>query len=276
MSDVTRRRFLYSAIGGTAIGISYSCYFEPRWLRVTEQHVRLPSTVSRTPIRLLHVSDLHASLFVPMSLIEHAVNLGLEQKPDLVCITGDFITGRDHVDTGEYVRLLRRFSAAAPTFAVLGNHDGGIWAREHWGYEGHSAVERLLLDSGIELLHNRSASALGISLVGVGDLWSDEIQPMRAWAGARKDRPIVVLSHNPDSKEALGAFSWDLMLSGHTHGGQVVFPVWGPCYAPVQDRRYVEGLKRWDDRYVHVTRGVGNLGGVRFRCRPEISLLLLS
>jgi predicted MPP superfamily phosphohydrolase len=208
-------------------------------------------------------------------MIEHAVSLGLQQRPDLICITGDFITGRDPIDTVGYVRLLRRFSAAAPTFAVLGNHDGGIWAQDHWGFPDHSRVDRLLSHAGIELLHNRTASALGLTLVGVGDLWSGETHPEQAWTGAREDRPVVLLSHNPDSKELLGEFSWDLMLCGHTHGGQVIFPVVGPCYAPVLDKRYVQGLKPWGDRYIHVTRGIGNVGGARFRCRPEVSLLLL-
>ena len=65
------------------------------------------------------------------------------------------------------------------------------------------------------------------------------------------------------------------MLSGHTHGGQVIVPVYGPRYAPVIDKNYVAGLKPWRDRRIHMTRGVGNLGGVRFRCRPEVSLLLV-
>jgi predicted MPP superfamily phosphohydrolase len=63
------------------------------------------------------------------------------------------------------------------------------------------------------------------------------------------------------------------MLSGHTHGGQVIVGFDGARYAPVEDKRYVAGLKSWGTRQIHVTRGVGNVGGVRFRCRPEASVL---
>jgi hypothetical protein len=84
-----------------------------------------------------------------------------------------------------------------------------------------------------------------------------------------------LLAHNPDSKDILGAYPWDLMLCGHTHGGQVRLPIVGPAFAPVRDKRYVEGLKPWNDRLIFVTRGVGNYVGVRFNCRPEVSLLNL-
>ena len=113
-------------------------------------------------------------------------------------------------------------------------------------------------------------------MVGVADLWSREIEAERAFASVDPHHPVVLLSHNPDSKDVLGAYPWDLMLSGHTHGGQVILPITGPGFAPVRDKRYVAGLKPWGSRQIHVTRGVGNVGGVRFRCRPEVSLLLIS
>ena len=89
------------------------------------------------------------------------------------------------------------------------------------------------------------------------------------------EHPIVLLNHNPDGKDAVGLYPWQLMLSGHTHGGQVIVPFLGPRYAPVDDKRYVEGLKPWGTRQIHVSRGVGNVWSVRFRCRPEVTLLEL-
>ena len=270
---------MLTAAGAMASAAAYPCYFEPRWLEVTEKRVRLARRPPDAPVRILHLSDLHASFVVPWSLIHNAITLGLERRPDLICVTGDFITHREEFDDQTYVRALRRLTSAAPTFAVLGNHDGGIWAGERRGYADHLLVERLLGQSGVRLLHNRfetvASRGTELDLVGVGDLWSEEIAARKAFSGVGQ-RPVVLLAHNPDSKDVLGPFDWDLMLSGHTHGGQVIIPFQGPRYAPVADMRYVAGLKPWGERQIHVTRGVGNLGGVRFRCRPEVSLLVLS
>lgn len=271
---MTRRKLLVSFFGATPL--LYPCYWEPRWLDVTHRQARLEQPIGGKPLRILHLSDLHASVFVPLSMIHRAITAGLAQKPDLICVTGDFITTRQDFDARGYAYALRRLSEAAPTFAVLGNHDGGGWTRQHFGYPDHRLVERILEDAEIELLHNRSARFRDITLVGVGDLWSNEVEPHRAFANVDTETPTVLLAHNPDTKDVLRRRPWDLMLSGHTHGGQVVIPFEGVRYAPVRDKRYVAGLKPWGSRLVHVTRGVGNVGGVRFRCRPEASLLIVS
>jgi uncharacterized protein len=268
---VTRRKLLLTLFGATPL--LYPCWWEPRWLDITHRPVRLPEPVGR---RILHLSDLHASVFVPLSMIHHAITAGLAQKPDFICVTGDFITTRQEIDARGYAAALRRLSEAAPTYAVLGNHDGGSWTRRHFGYPDHRLVERILEDAGIELLHNRSVREGGVTLVGVGDLWNDEVDAHRAFANCDVDGPTVLLAHNPDTKDVLRRRPWDLLLSGHTHGGQVIIPFEGVRYAPVRDKRYIAGLKAWGPRQIHVTRGVGNLGGVRFRCRPEASLLMLS
>jgi len=247
---------------------------------VTERRVSLRRAGKRRPIRLAHLSDLHASWLVPMGLIDRAVTLAAGTRPDLVCLTGDFITDRLDFDYAVYVRILRRLASAAPTYAVLGNHDGGAWAREAFGYPDHRVVEQLLRESGIELLHNRAVTvqpgAEPLHLVGVGDLYAGEVEPSRAFAALEPGGAAILLAHNPDTKSRVAGYRWDLMLSGHTHGGQVIVPWVGPSYAPVRDKRYVAGLKPWGTRQIHVTRGVGNVGGVRFRCRPEVSLLLVS
>ncbi|MGF1484194.1 MAG: phosphodiesterase, partial [Opitutales bacterium] len=113
--------------------------------------------------------------------------------------------------------------------------------------------------------------------VGVGDLWSRECDPLSAFGRVRgsDDRPTLLLAHNPDSKTYAEAFDWDLMLSGHTHGGQLSLPFVGEPFAPVGDKRYVDGLRDWQGRWIQVTRGVGAGLRARFNCRPEVSLLEL-
>ncbi len=272
---IGRREFLgLVAAGGAAA--SYPAWIEPRWLDVTRTSIAIGL---RSPVRILHLTDFHASWLVPTRIIEAAITEGLAAQPDLICLTGDFITRTISFDRAEYVGLLRRLSAARPTFATLGNHDGGAWGRTHRGFPTHEVVERILDEAGIPLLHNRSVRLsireADFDLVGVGDHWSDEIDPARAFREARAPR-AVLLCHNPDGKQTVARSRWDLMLCGHTHGGQVVLPVWGRRFAPVEDPRYVAGLGAWDGRQIFVSRGVGNVGGVRFACRPEASVLELS
>jgi uncharacterized protein len=276
---MTRRRFLYGMLGLGMAGLSGSAYaalIEPRWLRFSLVPVSLPRL--KKPFRLLHMSDFHASPVVPLPFIEEAVELGLSAVPDVICLTGDFFTHAIPA-RADFARLLRRLAAAAPTVACLGNHDGGRWAAARGGYTDTVAVRDLLGDSGIRCLHNDSWTAdLGgrtVEFVGVGDIWAGDARPETAFLGsAPLDVPRIVLSHNPDSKDLLQSRPWDLMLSGHTHGGQVVLPWIGAPFAPVMDHRFVHGLHPWDGRLIHVTSGVGNLHGLRFNCRPEVSLLI--
>ncbi|MDP8982953.1 MAG: phosphodiesterase YaeI [Acidobacteriota bacterium] len=271
---MTRRKLLLS-LPIAAAAPAYVMGVEPQWLERTLTKVKLPGSAGGA-FRILHLSDLHVSNFVPLSLVEKAVELGLAAKPDVICLTGDFITNRYAFDLERYSRTLRRLSAAAPTFASLGNHDGGTWVAEHYGFSDTSVVRGLLTASNVRLLHNDSEVILAggreVRFAGVGDLWANEIDGTRAFATALP-LPVILLSHNPDSKDVLGQYPWDLMLCGHTHGGQVLVPGMGPRFAPVYDKRFVAGLKGWQGRQIFVTRGVGNLGGVRLNCRPEVTLL---
>jgi predicted MPP superfamily phosphohydrolase len=277
---VTRRRFLVM-LAGTALGTpAYARYVEPRWLRLSHQRVPLPGPAGRRPIRLLHLSDFHVSDVVPLSFVRHAVEQGLATAPDVICLTGDYVTGRLR-DEGTYRTLLGRLAGAAPTFACLGNHDGGAWVKYRGGYPDTTALRDFLASAGVTCLLNSSTMLeLGgrpLRFVGLGDLWAEELQPERAFRQVKADPALstVVIVHNPDSKDLLQPYPWDLLLCGHTHGGQMALPFVGTPFAPVRDRRFVDGLHAWEDRLLYITRGVGNLHGIRFNCRPEISLLTL-
>ena len=258
---------------------TYARFIEPVNLQVRTYPCRLPNLQpGARPIRLVHLSDLHASISVPNSLIESALGAALELKPDLLCITGDFVTVRTGWDPSWYRRTLRRISAQVPVYASMGNHDGG-WRGSRM--DDSSYVRSVLRDSGLEILHNRStvvtAAGQQIELVGLGDLWGHEFIPGQAFGHtAAKPHPRIVLSHNPDTKDHLTHKDWDLMLSGHTHGGQIVIPMVGSPWAPVKDKRYLHGLAPWGSRQIHVTCGVGSAGGVRLNCPPELVVLELA
>jgi uncharacterized protein len=276
----TRRRILGGLLGCGAAGGAWMRWVEPGWLKVTRHSVPLwPDKPAGAPLRMLQLSDFHAD---PMSLaqIRHSVEMGVAEKPDLICLTGDFITWK-YGQWDEYAAILAPLSAAAPTYAVPGNHDGGGWAR-HKGYADNSLVRAMLERAGISLLHNRRVpleiKGRRFVLAGLGDWWADEMRPAEAFAGyqPQPDVPVILLSHNPDTKDRLTSWPWNLMLCGHTHGGQLSLPVIGTPFAPVRDKRYVRDLHRWNDRWLHITAGVGALHHLRFNCRPEISVLELS
>lgn len=275
---ISRRAFLSSLVAGGAAFTGYSAGVEPTWLDVGRHNV--PAPVPGPPVKILHLSDFHASWCVSLNYIQQAIDLGLSLKPDLICVTGDFIT-TTYDDFGGYQTILSRLASAAPTFACMGNHDGGEWSYLHDGYKDNSLVRKLVRQSRMELLHNKSTvldvRGRKVAIIGLGDCYALEADPRRAFASTSPAGAVrVVLSHNPDTKVMLEPYPWDLMLSGHTHGGQLWLPLIGAPFAPVEDKRFIAGLYRWSNRWMHITKGVGNVWGLRFNCRPEVSLLTIS
>ncbi|MGH9628064.1 MAG: metallophosphoesterase [Bryobacteraceae bacterium] len=159
---ITRRRLL-SAGAFCGSTLAYPVFLEPRWFETTRTSLAIPGH-NRGTVRVLHLTDLHASWAVPMSSINNAIDIGLSEKPDLICLTGDFITHREDFDARAYTSALRKLASHRPAFAVLGNHDGGVWAKERHGYSNHSVIERILTEAGVHLLHNRSQHAFSPTL----------------------------------------------------------------------------------------------------------------
>ena len=281
-----RRSWLKKTIAGALAlvgGIAY-LRFESNWLETTQKTVALPTFPKGRKIRILHLSDFHFSKTVSIEDIDLALQKGLERKPNLMMITGDFITDElTPENSGKLADCLREYTRQVSTFACLGNHDGGTWSKKRGGYASPERVKSMLKAANVNLLENSSKrlSLPGQTLVlsGVGDYWSEACKPkglLRPLSTPARSsgETTILLCHNPDAKELLKNYQWDLMLSGHTHGGQMKIPFLGYApLAPVMDRSMTEGLHDWEGRKIHVTRGVGNLYGIRFNCRPEISLL---
>jgi uncharacterized protein len=277
--NFTRRKFLTTMGCCVAGGGLYTRVIEPHWLTIGRHTVRLGRSPGKQPLKILQLADLHASHVVSLDFISEAVRMGLELQPDLICLTGDFITHGYKALDG-YAEVLRPLADGTPTFACLGNHDGGLWASRRHGYKTTNRVREVLDEAGVTLLHNSALTVQvrdsKLRLVGLGDIWAGEMQPMIAFASNDPSADAtVVLSHNPDTKTYLKPYPWDLLLSGHTHGGQVKLPFIGAPVSSVKDRRFMEGLHPWEGRWIHVTRGVGNLLGIRFNCPPEVSLITL-
>lgn len=277
----SRRKFLAGLCIAGAGGAAYSRFLESRWLGIGEAVIELPQRVMPKPIKILQLSDLHASPVVSLQFIARAIAAGLALKPDLIFLTGDYISGK-FGNFSAYAAVLRPLTAAAPSFAILGNHDGGRWVGVRGGYSDTQRVRDLLTQSGITLLHNSAAivqnAGATIRIVGLGDWWAGECDPRAGFGSESQEKEVatLVLTHNPDTKDLLQQYAWDVAFCGHTHGGQLQVPVIGTPFAPVRDKRFVKGLHSWDGRWIYITKGVGNLHGLRFNCRPEISLITLS
>ena len=274
----TRRQMLLGLSSVAAAVFVDMRFIEPNWLGIGRHRVPI-LPVGCNPVRIVQLADLHASDDVPLEFIEHAVDLASKESPDLICLTGDFITNRWD-EWNAYSKILERLSKIAPTFASTGNHDGSDWMAQFGGYSKPTKVIEMLERANIRVLMNErhQVSMPGESsfeLIGLGDLWSKDFKPLGLLDQDQERLPRVLMSHNPDTKDQIANEDWDLMLSGHTHGGQLTLP-WGSTpFAPVVDKRYVRGLHSWKNHWLHITKGVGSMKKMRLNCFPEISVVEL-
>lgn len=278
----SRRKFIgVGGLAGISAAAGYSMMSEARRFEVRVTDVALPGPASAGQLTILQLTDLHCTSESSLSLIGEAIDLGLGFRPDLVCLTGDYVTNGKLRLKEWYAAALRRLVEAAPVYAALGNHDGGRWAGSIGGLASPEPTIEFLESAGIRVLHNASAGfgkdGWELRLAGTADLQSGRFDARKAFAGIRQEAgaAVILLAHNPDTKDLVRRHPWHLMLSGHTHGGQVVLPLVGPPYVPMRDRRFLAGLYSWDGRQLYVSRGVGNLYGVRLNCPPEVTVLRL-
>ena len=154
--SITRRRFLSGCFGAVAGAGLWTRFIEPWWFKIA--HHTVPLGLGGEPLRLLQFTDMHADP-MPLDFLRKTFRAGLALKPDLICLTGDFIT-RKYDRWDEYASVLSELAVVAPTFAILGNHDGGKWAYRpgfHDGYADTSHV-RAMLDAARIPLHAQSGS----------------------------------------------------------------------------------------------------------------------
>ena len=278
-----RMRIIALILFGAGLAIVvYAKYVEPHWIRIEIVPIEISASSQSTKrLRIAHLSDLHFSNDVSLEYLEDAFRQTVNQKPDIICLTGDYIS--DHlINRKDYSKALRILTRGAPTFACPGNHDGGNWARERGGYPDVKDVEELMTQSGVVFLENEASeiqvNGISVMIGGVGDLWAGRLDSelIKGRMNGSQSDIKVLLSHNPDSKTDLRDIKRDILLCGHTHGGQFSLPIIGTPFAPIRDIKYVYGLHEYDGGRIYVTPGIGNLHGVRFNCRPEISVLDIS
>lgn len=244
--------------------LAWAHFVEPRNLDVT-RHCH-PLADGEKPITILHLTDLHFSRDDAWSrrMLDQLQTI----KADVVVITGDLL----HVGAGlEVAALLERLpDAPLGRFACLGNWD-------RWSGFNLKQVRSLFEGAGIQLLVNATQEITirgrRLCLVGVDDLLSGDPQPQILNA-VPPGVPSVVLSHTPTLFPALAGRGANLVLSGHTHGGQVRAPFKGAVWMPVGSAHYDKGWFEIGNSHMYVSRGIGmSVAPLRFLCRPEAALI---
>ena len=278
---ITRRRFLLGA-GVSAAGMAlYSGEVARHEISILTRTIavrNLPPAFEG--FRIAQVSDIHYDEYTEPWFVDKVIDRVNALKPELVAFTGDYISftpmPRDFV-----MGAMHRCSAAMARvtcplrYAVMGNHDSFL---------GAPTIGPILAEVGIPLLVNqhvpveRAGSRLWVA--GVHDPVT-HTPDLNAAIPAQPEGPVVLLCHGPDYADTLAAHPRgalvDLMLSGHSHGGQVRLPVMGALHTPDGGRKYVEGLFHVGGMQLYVNRGIGTVGlPFRLNCPPEITLLTLT
>src|SRR6266511_169407 len=240
--------------------------------RLTIEHQRIP--LRRLPkvfdgFRIVQLSDIHHSPFTSREQIERAVGVANSLQPDIVALTGDYISKERHY-AAPCAELLGKLRARHGVYAVLGNHD-------HW--TDASLITDLFRAEGMTVLVNQGMRfenhGAAFWLAGVDDTMVGLEDLSLALAGARENEMKLLLAHNPIILRRAAHADVDLVLSGHTHGGQVSLrSERSPSGKP--RRRLLKGLARQGETQIYVSRGLGTVVlPIRYGCPPEVSLLEL-
>ncbi len=269
-------------IGRNWARLTYATHVEPTWLELNRLQIPIANLSPRFDgLRIVQMSDFHGSRHVTPAFLKEAVDLAHAQHPDLIVLTGDFVhKGFHHV--GQVAQVLGRLRCPFGVFAVLGNHDfsvrNALGIRRHQHL--HRAVADALKDQGIRVLQNETQvlhrDGHQLYLAGVDDLWSRVCDLERTFAGLCPTVPRVLLAHNPCTVEHLHGRRCDLMLSGHTHGGQVNLPGVGRVALGPSGRRFAAGLYHVDNTQLYVNKGVGFGFRIRYGVRPEVAVFTLT
>ena len=271
---IGRRRFLQGlGVAGAAAAsgaLPALAVAQDEDLRAEEVEFRLPGLdPAHDGLRVAQLSDLHVGPRTPPALVRRAIAAANAFAPDLVVLTGDFLS-RSPADVEDLRALLG--GLAAPTVAVLGNHDVAVDPRgAAAALRGHGYA---VLENAWTNVRLRGAP---LAVVGVGDCHTGRADVAAAVRGLPAATSPLVLAHGPRTADRLRALERPLVcLSGHTHGGQINLPVVTPLFLATLREPYARGAYRLGDVQLYVNRGIGTSGlHVRVDAPPEVTLATL-
>jgi hypothetical protein len=299
---MTRRRFLKTAAGAAGAIALLKGFYNTTGdaVRLKRQKITIAGVSGEglprgfSGLKIAFLSDFHSSSLVPIGTIRRAAELVMRESPDLpdvILLGGDFVTGTNEVGAQktsaspevqrrikECVEALSPLKAPMGIYGVLGNHD--FWS-------GREAVQMICQEFserlGVVWLRNSSVKLKrgidAVDLMGIDDYWEPGPGFEGAYKGLDPGGVKILLSHNPDVNYDIDAFKKrvDLVLSGHTHGGQIVMPFIGAPFMPsLFGQKYRVGLVADGARQTFITTGVGvNFLPIRYNCPAEVVLIEL-
>ena len=299
---------------GSVVGI-WPRFIEPNLLKTTKLTLPLAIPDDLNGLKILQFSDLHLHPRVPKLFINRLKKKIQKFKPDLIVFTGDFICQGQLKESLSLKKFLSQLNAPYGCYAVLGNHDYSSYVslnssgeydtvkdnselikkglglilkkREIKGAHTkniasvtlHKELCELLQQTPFQLLHNETKvikiKDSFLNLCGLGEYMAGMFKPEQAFSEYNKNYPGIILAHNPDVSAFLKKYPGELILSGHTHGGQVnLFGIWR-YISVLENPKLMRGLIQIDNKKLYVNRGVGSTHPFRWFAPPEILLLTL-
>ncbi len=255
--------------------------------------------------KILQLTDLHVGK-TRIDYLTRVFDKTMQEKPDLVVITGDLI---DYQPAAlPLLKQLLTFllnhphKPAGGILAIFGNHDYHEYSWRHVGPRAaHRAIQKRLVQliqdlpaPGITLLRNQQHTITRqtpegpeahFTIVGLDEMWTNRANAGVAFHNLTLNDPVLCLQHNPDGIDFLQPFPWQWMLCGHSHGGQALFPGLGALYVPMEHRTYLQGFFTFPPlpnsppalkhRTMFISRGLGHSTPIRLNCPPEATLFTL-
>jgi uncharacterized protein len=266
--QVTRRTFIRATaaggIGAAAGTGAYGIAYERHHLEVTRAVAALPSLAPELDgLRIGILTDLHHSRLVSQDDVSAAVERMMAEKPDLVALLGDYVTWADRRYVESCAEALRGLSPPHGVLAILGNHDEERSMPRALARRGFD----VLVDDRTEMrIHGASLRFAGVRY------WTRKLAEIERLTGRRGD--TILIAHDPRRLTEAATLGVPLVLSGHTHGGQIVLPLLGAVAA----RKFptAAGIARLGGSAVFVSRGVGTVFvPMRLNCPPEVAIVIL-
>ncbi|WP_252254354.1 metallophosphoesterase [Clostridium sp. ZBS12] len=254
---------------------AYSIYVEPNLLSVKNIEINNSSNIkNEDTIKIAQISDIHLGEYYTIDKLEKLVNKVNSQNADIIVFTGDlFDNVSKFEDTSKVTPILKKLNAKIGKYAIYGNHDYGGGAK--------NIYKNVMEDSGFKILVNDQAnvkldSGKTISILGLDDALLGNPDVEKTARNIKESNYNLVLLHEPDLSDKFVSYNIDLILAGHSHGGQVKIPFLGEIVTPPLAEKYKDGLYNLNTQrntQLYVNSGIGNTKmPFRFMNVPEVSI----